>query len=337
MSALSGQQPGADSGKVAVVFTGGTISMRIDPVLGGPVPALHGQELLALTPGIDEMAETVAIDWGLVPASHLSFDQVIDLADTVRSAAERVDVAGVVVVQGTDTIEETSFALDLLVETAKPIVVVGAMRNASEDGFDGPANLRGAVRCAVAPSLAGAGVVVAMAGEIHAADDVVKTHSDAYTTFQSPNFGRLGVIDSAGICIARRKTGHSVLHARRAEPVALVTVGLGMDAAILDVLRIAGAHGIVVAATGAGNTHPDFVEQARAAIEAGVPVVLATRCSAGRAKPAYGFPGGGRSWQQAGAIFAGFLHPLKARVALSLALGAGMTRVQLEDYFAQFG
>ncbi len=336
MSARSGQRPGG-GGKVAVVFTGGTISMRIDPVLGGPVPALHGQELLALTPGIDEIAETVAIDWGLVPASHLSFDQVIDLADTVRFAAERVDVAGVVVVQGTDTIEETSFALDLLVETAKPIVVVGAMRNASEDGFDGPANLRGAVRCAVAPGLAGAGVVVAMAGEIHGADDVVKMHSDAYATFQSPNFGRLGVIDSAGICIARRKTGHSVLYARRAESVALVTVGLGMEAATLDVLRIAGAHGIVVAATGAGNTHPDFVERAHDAIEAGISVVLATRCSAGRAKPAYGFPGGGLSWRQAGAIFAGFLHPLKARVALSLALGAGMTRVQLEDFFAQFG
>jgi L-asparaginase len=175
-----------------------------------------------------------------------------------------------------------------------------------------------------------------MAGEIHAADDVAKTHSDAYATFQSPNFGRLGIVDGAGIQVARRRTSRTTIEAVRAEPVALVTVALGLDASIIDLVRQAGARGIVIAATGAGNTHPAFVERASAAIEAGVPVVLTTRCPSGRARPAYGFPGGGVSWQRAGAVFGGFLGGLKARVLLSLALGADEGVDEIHEHFEAF-
>jgi L-asparaginase len=309
--------------RVGVIFTGGTISMRHDPLAGGPVPVLRGADLLASVPDLAAVADTEAIDWGLVPASHLTFEQVIDLAATVRRTADRAEVDGIVVVQGTDTMEETAFALDLLLAISKPVIVVGAMRNASQDGYDGPGNLRDAVRCAASPILADQGVIVAMAGEIHGADDVAKTHSDAYATFQSPNFGRLGIVDGTGVHFARCRTSRTTIETTRAEPVALVTVALGMDASIIDLVRQGGARGIVVAATGAGNTHPAFVERASAAIEAGVPVVLATRCPSGHAHPAYGFPGGGVSWQRAGAVFGGFLGGLKARVLLSLALGAG--------------
>jgi L-asparaginase len=322
--------------RVGVIFTGGTISMRHDHEAGGPVPVLRGAEILASVPDLETVADTEAIDWGLIPASHLSFEQVIDLAATVRRTAVRPDVHGIVVVQGTDTLEETAFALDLLLSTEKPVVVVGAMRNASQDGYDGPGNLRDAVRCAASPLLSDQGVLVAMAGEIHGADDVAKTHSDAYATFQSPNFGRLGIVDGAGIHVARRRTSRTTIEAARAEPVALVTVALGLDASIIDLVRQAGARGIVVAATGAGNTHPAFVDRASAAIEAGVPVVLTTRCPSGRARPAYGFPGGGVSWQRAGAVFGGFLGGLKARVLLSLALGAGEGVDEIRAHFEAF-
>ncbi len=132
--------------RVAVVFTGGTIAMQRDPEAGGAVPTLAGAAILERTSGLEAIATVDAVDWGLVPASHLSFAQLLDLAATVRTSLARADVAGAVVVQGTDVIDETAFALDLLVPGSKPIVVTGAMRTSDDDGYDGPTNLRDAVR-----------------------------------------------------------------------------------------------------------------------------------------------------------------------------------------------
>jgi L-asparaginase len=315
--------------RVAIVFTGGTISMQDDPVTGGPVPVLHGADILARTGGLEAIADVEAVDWGLVPASHLTLDRVLELAAIVRSQLERPEVDGAVLVQGTDTIEETGFALDLVHRSEKPLVVTGAMRNAGEDGYDGPSNLRGAIRCAAEPALRGQGVLVVMAGEIHAADAVVKTHPDAIAAFRSPDLGPLGFVTEAGVAVLRargRRRGLPRVPERAAEPVVLVTAVSGGDGQLVRLAARAGARGFVVAATGAGNTAPDLLDACREAMANGLPVVLASRCPAGAARPLYGFPGGGRSWAAAGAIFAGHLHALKARVAVALGLGAGLDR-----------
>ena len=188
--------------RVAVVFTGGTISMRHDVAAGGPVPVLRGADILARTGGLQAIADVEAVDWGLVPASHLTLDRVLELAAVIRSQLERPGVDGAVLVQGTDTIEETAFALDLVHGSEKPLVVTGAMRNAGDDGYDGPSNLRGAVRCAAEPALRGQGVLVVMAGEIHAADAVVKTHTDAIATFRSPDLGPLGFVTDGAVTVS---------------------------------------------------------------------------------------------------------------------------------------
>src|SRR5688572_7623327 len=133
---------------VAVVFTGGTISMRLDPVAGGNVPALDGAAILARTPGLDAIAEVVAIDRGRTPASHFTFPALLEIASVLREALADPRIDGAVVVQGTDTIEETAFCWDLVLDGAKPVVVTGAMRASDEAGFDGPANLRDAVTVA---------------------------------------------------------------------------------------------------------------------------------------------------------------------------------------------
>ena len=177
--------------RVAVVFTGGTIAMRHDPVAGGAVPTLDGGAIVALTPGLDTIADVETIDWGLVPASHLRFDQVLDIARLLERTLGRDDVDGAVVVQGTDTIEETAFCYDLLVRSTKPVVVVGAMRNAGEAGYEGPANLRDAVRCAAEPRLRDQGTLVVMAGTILPGDEATKTDTAAYGTFRAPDFGPL--------------------------------------------------------------------------------------------------------------------------------------------------
>jgi L-asparaginase len=325
---------------VVVVFTGGTISMLIDPATGAAAPALDGAAILARTPGLDDIALVEPVDWGLVPASHLRFGQVLDIARIVREALARPDVDGAVVVQGTDSIEETAMAWDLLVDSPKPVVVVGAMRHAADPGYEGPSNLRDAVRTAASPSLRDQGTVVVMGSVILPATDVVKTDTDRYDTFRAPNGGPLGDIRGEEVVVRRRRAMRATLplipdHAE--EPVDLIVATISADDRLMRAAIDGGTRGIVVAATGAGNTDPSLLEAAKLAMSRGIPVVLATRALAGRAGPRYGFAGGGAWWIRAGAIPAGVLSGPKARVTLALGLGAGLDDAGLRRLFADAG
>jgi L-asparaginase len=322
--------------RVAVVFTGGTISMLVDPQAGGAVPALDGAAILARTPGLADIAEVVPLDRGMIPASHWTFERLLGLAGDLRRLAADPTIDGLVVVQGTDTIEESSFAFDLLVDTPKPIVVTGAMRNATDPGYDGPGNLRDAVRCAAAGNLAGHGVMVVLAGTIDPADDVTKTHTSRLDTFQSLNRGRLGRVDGGRVVIdGPPRPRRAVLDTKvAAQPIPIVVATIGQDEGLIRSARGLGPAGIVVEATGAGNTSPSLLAEAQAAMDAGIPIVLASRSPSGAAGSGYAFPGGGATWVRAGALLAGTLTGAKARIALSLALGAGLRGASLAAFLA---
>jgi L-asparaginase len=323
--------------RVAIVFTGGTISMRHDPAAGGNVPVLGGAALLETAPGLDRIADLVPIDRGLTPASHFTFEALFGIHEAVREALADPSIDGAIVVQGTDTIEETAFFLDLLHAGPKPIVVTGAMRSASQDGYDGPANLTAAVRVAASAEAAdaGLGAVVVLGGTIEAADDVSKTHASAFDTFRSLNRGALGlVVDERVELGASRGVRRYVAAERAAERVFLVTATVATDGTPIAALHAAGADGFVVAATGAGNTSAALLAAAEAAIADGLPVVLATRCPVGAAGAGYAFPGGGATWLRAGAIPAGHLTGPKARIALALGIGAGLDRAGLDRLLA---
>ena len=324
--------------RVTVVFTGGTISTAFDPVAGGNVPTLDGEAILARTPGLEAIADVVAIDRGRTPASHFTFPGLLEIADVLRRALLDPTVDGAVVVQGTDTIEETAFCWDLVLSGPKPVVVTGAMRASDEAGFDGPANLRDAVRVAAAAPMREAGVVVCLAGTIEPADDVVKMHASALDTFASPNGGSLGRVSAEAVSLVRRRAARRhVETTAAAERVHLITATVAMDGRLLDAAVAAGTDGIVVAATGAGNTDPALLAAAVRAMDAGIPVALATRCPAGRAGTAYAFPGGGATWVRAGALPVGHLCAVKARVALALGIGAGLDRDGLTALLADPG
>lgn len=321
--------------RVAVVFTGGTISMAFDPAAGGNVPTLDGAAILARTPGLEAIAAIVPIDRGRTAASHLTFKDVLGLWADVRRVLDDPTIAGVVIVQGTDTIEETSFAWDLLHGGPAPVVVTGAMRAPHEPGFDGPANLRAAVTIASSPLARGLGVMVSLAGTIEPADDVTKTHTTALDTFSSPNGGTLGRVVDGHIALTRTRGPRRHLVTERAAPrIHLITAGIDTDGSLLAAAVGAGADGIVVAATGSGNTSPTLLEAAGAAMAARIPVVLASRCAAGAVGAAYAFPGGSATWARAGAIRSGRLCAIKARVALALGVGAGLERDGLAGLLA---
>jgi L-asparaginase len=322
--------------RIAVVFTGGTISMLVDPEAGGAVPALDGAAILARTPGLDRIANLVPVDHGRKPASHWTFLDLAEIAGRIRDLAADAEIDGVVLVQGTDTIEESSFFFDLVIGSPKPIVVTGAMRDASKPDYDGPDNLRDAVAAASSEELAGAGVVVVLAGTIEPADDVTKTHTSALDSFRSLNVGRLGRIEAGRVVIGHDRGPRRpvVVVARAAEPIHIVTATVAMDPSILDAAIALGSVGIVVAATGGGNTSPGLLAAAERSIGAGIPIVLASRSPSGPAGIGYAFPGGGATWARAGAMLAGTLTAPKARIALAVGLGAGLGGPDLAEFLA---
>lgn len=321
--------------RVAVLFTGGTISMVADAAAGGNVPTLDGAAILARVPGIQSIADLQIIDLGRTPASHFTFPQLFEIASEIRRCQADPAIDGVVVVQGTDVIEETAFLWDLVLDGESPVIVTGAMRAASDPNDDGPDNLRNAVRCAISPELRGAGVQVVLDGTINPADAVTKTHAGALDSFQCLDTGPIGHVRNGAVTIDRpRGPRRHVSMSRAADDVVLLTAHVAMDGSLLDAAAALRPAGIVVEATGAGNTSASLLAAAERAMGQGIMVALTTRCAAGAASAAYAFPGGGATWVRAGALLAGHLSGPKTRIALALGLGAGLDRDALQSLLA---
>jgi L-asparaginase len=321
--------------RVVALFTGGTISMQADGRAGGNVPRLDGRAILALASDIDPATEVEVVDVGRTPASHFTFPVLFHIAARIRAAQADPTVAGIVVVQGTDVIEETAFLWDLVLGGPQPIVVTGAMRTSDAPDFDGGRNLRDAFTVATSMELRGQGVVVVLNGEIHAADAVTKVDTTAFDTFRSLDEGPLGRVVGGRVVLERRRGPRRQVRASSAaERVPIVTCHVAMDGRLIRAARTASLDGLVVAATGAGNTAPDVLAAAREVMADGTPVVLASRAPSGAVSPTYAFPGGGATWLAAGAIPAGHLGPAKARIALAVGLGARLDATGLRHLLA---
>ncbi len=285
--------------RVAVVFTGGTIAMEMDATAGGNVPSLGAGDILARTPGLD----AVRRDRAHRPRSHagepLRWSDLFEIADTVRGALADQTIDGAVVVQGTDTIEETAFFWDLLLGGPKPLVVTGAMR------WRARLTTTGRRTCAtpsVPPPIRRFGMP--------APSSCWPARSSRRTmrprrirpldTFRSLNTGSLGRVVADGVVVERpRGRRRHVATDRAADGVQLITAHVAMDGRLLDAAAAAGAPGIVVEATGAGNTSRPLLDAARRAMDAGIAVALTTRCPSGSATAGYAFPGGGATWFRA--------------------------------------
>jgi L-asparaginase len=321
--------------RVAVIFTGGTISMVVDPVAGGKVPTLDSAAILARAPGIEQIANLVPIDLGRTPASHFTFPKLFEIGSEIRRCQENPTIDGVVVVQGTDVIEETAFLWDLVLDRPEPVIVVGAMRAASDPKDDGPQNLREAVLCAASRALPDAGVLVVMDGIINAADAVTKAHASALDAFRCLDTGPMGEVNDRGVLVYRdRGPRRHVATSVAVDGISIITAHVAMDGSLLDAAAALRPPAIVVEATGAGNTAAPLLEAAKRAIAQGITVAFTTRCPAGAASDAYAFPGGGATWVQAGALLAGHLSGPKVRIALALGLGAGLDRDTLAALLA---
>jgi L-asparaginase len=319
---------------IHVLFTGGTISMRHDAALGGAVPSLSAEEIVAATPGLDAVAATAVEQWGRFPGPHMTVERMWALRGRIAELLARPEVEGVVVTHGTDTLEESAYLSARSLRSQKPVVFTGAMRNASDLGWDGPANLMDAVRVAASEEARGYGVVVAIGGRVFAGLDVTKAHTHLLDAFESPGLGPIGVVDDGRVIFRRALPPAPALLAPEAPvtPIDIVLAYAGCDGRAADATRATG-RGLVVAALGRGNVPPPMADALGAWIGAGKPVVITSRALRGRVGRTYGYPGGGRRLSEMGALFAGSRRPQQARIDLMLALGLGMTGEALREVF----
>jgi L-asparaginase len=316
---------------ITAFFLGGTISMAGRD--SGAVSRLVAAELVEAVPQLASLDVRLdARDFRGLPSAGLSFGDIVELVGAAAGCA----ADGIVVVQGTDTIEETAYLIDLLWPGDTPVVVTGAMRNPSLAGPDGPANLLAAVTVAASDRFRGLGALVVLNDEVHAARYVRKTHSTSTATFASPIAGPLGLIvegDAVPLFSLPRRAVHSPAGPVTAR-VPVFAVGLDDDGTLLAALG-ENCDGVVVAGFGVGHV-PDRLAEPLGELARRLPVVLASRTAAGPVLAhTYGFAGSETDLLGRGLIRAGLLDPFKARVLLRVALACGSDRAGIAAAFAE--
>lgn len=323
---------------VSVIALGGTIAMT-DAGQQGVVPTMSAEMLVAAVPSLKAVADIEASSFRQMPGAHLGFADLEALASAIRDSIT-AGAVGVVVTQGTDTIEETAFALDRLLDLEAPVVVTGAMRNPTLPGADGPANLLAAVQVAASEITRGLGCLVVMNDEIHAARFVRKVHTSSPAAFASPLSGPIGFIAERSVRILVRPERVPSLRPIE-EPedatVALITLGVGDDGALIRAAVNAGFGGLVIEAMGGGHMSAQSADEVERAASR-LPVILASRTGTGEIlRSTYGFLGSEIDLQRRGAIRAGWLDGVKARVLLALALRRRGDQDAVRQLFAPWG
>jgi L-asparaginase len=303
---------------------------------GGVSPALTASDLVAAVPGLGDLQVEVRVrDFRNKPGASLDFTDLYELAAAISEALND-GCAGAVVTQGTDTIEEVAYVLDLLLPADAPVVVTGAMRNPVMAGADGPANILAAIRVAASPYARGLGCLVVLNDQVHAARWVQKAHTGSPAAFISPGHGPVGHVSEGRVRIPVRIHYRSPALGfvpRRSARVGLVTIALGDDGTLVEALA-EHVDGLVVAAFGAGHV-PAVVAPVLGRLARRIPVVLASRTGAGPVhRVTYGFPGSERDLLARGLISAGCLDPLKARIMLHLLIASGIDHTGIRKAFA---
>lgn len=329
--------------KVAVIGTGGTITSLsgIGPLDLYEYTAtgrmLEADQLVDRFPAVREVADIVPIRFKAVPSTAVAFPEWKQLVlEADKAVATHAGLAGIVVLHGTATLEETAYALDLTAKVHVPIVVVGAQRPASALSGDAGLNLVNAVRTAASPAARGLGVLVCLNDEIQAARDVTKTSTARLQTFRTADFGILGQADGDAVTFYRRPVRKGApdteFDIRGLDALPRVDIAYsyaGSDGAATRAFVAAGARGIVMAAFAPGMLGPAEMEAGKAAVAAGVVVAMSSRAGSGRTFNS-------SKVRDAGFITADNLTPQKARILLALGLTRSREPAELARIFATY-
>lgn len=321
---------------ITVLGTGGTIASTSGE--DGATPDKSGTDLIESVPEIQEYA-TIEVKQ---VCQRPSFDMDLDALKRVRRATrEAIDKGAdsVVVTHGTDTMEESAYYLDLVLDEDTPVIFTGAQRRPDEVSPDGPSNILTAVRAGSHNRiLENGGVYIAFDEELHAARDVTKHHTTEINTFESLDKGPVAVFDREGARIYRDPGSYSDTINTKTPTVDVrqIKSGVGVGGQLIDACIESDVDGIVLEGTGLGNTTSSLGDAVKRALDAGVPVVVSSRCPAGSTTPIYASRGGGQTLADYGAIHSDDLPAHKARLKLLLALEDCEDNATLPSYFEPY-
>lgn len=322
---------------IALATLGGTISMR----------ANDGDALQPSSEAVDQLVASARagkrslhrLDVDPKPSPHIDEADMIHVAQCITDVLQAGECAGAVVTHGTDTLEETVFAFDILVASDAPVVVTGAMTAPDLPGTDGDANLAAALAVAQHPQARGRGALAVLNATIHPAATLRKRHTYRNDAFQA-SAGPLGEIRENQPVFLRRAQRSPVLPALTrtlSTPVPLIAPAPGDNGHLVIAALDAGAPAIAIAAFGGGHVPPGMLSAISRAAES-IPVVVATRCDGGGTlSRSYGYAGGEIDLTARGAIFAGYLPPAQARLATSLLVRTGADSAGMKRFFSCFG
>ena len=329
--------------KVHVIGTGGSIAGlgpdRMDYILYPEIgDHLTIEQSLERVPEIRDLASVTSEDLVSVGSTAIGPADWLALTGRINSLfREDSDLTGIAVTHGTATLEETAYFLHLTVKTDKPVVITGAMRPPTALGTDADLNLLDAVRIAASPHAGGLGVLTVLNNQIHCARDVSKANTFRVETFRPNELGFLGYADSDHQVVLYRAplrkhttaTAFNVDGRSGLPRVEIVYAYAGADGALIDAVRQMRPDGLVVAGFGGGTYPPAFIAAAARAVEDGIPVVLASRSTAGRVVTT-------PRKEEQGFIVSDNLLPQKARILLMLALAVDTDRQWLQQAFHEY-
>jgi L-asparaginase len=312
--------------KIVVLTTGGTIASKPSAATGLYTSgAMTAEELIDTKKlGLDVAVEMETVFQ--IPSNGMTFERLMVLRSRIIERLRDDDVLGVVVTHGTDTLEESSYFLDLTLDTIRPVVMTGSQRTPGEEGTDAYTNIRDAIVVAASPDCRDLGVLLLFNEGIYAAKHVKKMHAFNIHAFTAFGFGMLGYVDKGRAYLEQRPVRREFLPVEEGDfpRVEIVKASLGSDGAMVDHAVAAGAAGLVLEGLGRGHVTPEFVDSVSRAVDAGVRVVLTTTCEMGRVHPVYDFAGGVKDLQSRGVIAGHDYDSRKARIKLTVLLAAGI-------------
>ncbi|KPL59753.1 asparaginase [Rossellomorea vietnamensis] len=318
---------------ILVIHTGGTISMMEDEQTGAVTPGKENP-LSVQTSIVSNLANVTVEEAFHLPSPHITPEHMQQLKEIIEKKYREKPFDGVVITHGTDTLEETAYFLDLTLSLPISIVVTGAMRSSNEIGADGLYNLISSVRVAADDKSKNKGVLVVLNDEIHSAKNVTKTHTSNVSTFQSPQYGPIGIVTKRGVLFHHQPTSNEHYEVCDiSKRVTLIKAYAGMDSGLLRAIKDLQYDGVVIEALGQGNLPPETVMGIEELLESNIPVVLVSRCFNGIVQDIYGYAGGGKQLKEKGVIFSNGLNGQKARIKLVVALSQIKDMKKLEDIF----
>ncbi|MCL6654766.1 L-asparaginase [Agrobacterium rubi] len=321
---------------ICLVTTGGTIASQMNATTGHVTAQIGGNDLRAALSGRLDGVDVVVDEFMTIGSFALTLQDAFALANRIKDHLANPKIDGVVVTHGTDTMEESAYMTDLLIDSEKPVVFTGAQRAADEPDADGPRNIADSVRIAASSVARGLGVLLCFEQEFHAARDVTKSHTSRTDTFISAEHGKLGEVDGDIVVLHRRPVIRDTIPTGRVETdIEIVKLGIGSSDRYLRFLTEQGVGAVVIEGFGRGNAPPAVTAAAIDLVTSGVPVVITSRCQRGRVKPIYG-NGGGKTLAEGGVIFAGDLSSQKARILLSLLMGAKFSDAEMAQKIEYF-